>query len=59
MAGASEAHNLISGNVFAELHAQFKKRPCKVYNNDMRVKVTGLYTYPDIVAVCDKPHFED
>jgi len=28
---------------------------------DMRVKVdpSGLYTYPDIVVVCDKPEFED
>ena len=28
---------------------------------DMRVKVgpTGLYTYPDLVAVCDTPRFED
>ncbi len=27
----------------------------------MRVKVsdTGLYTYPDVVVVCDEPHFED
>jgi len=27
----------------------------------MRVKVTptGMYTYPDIVGVCDEPHFED
>jgi Uma2 family endonuclease len=27
----------------------------------MRVKVnaTGLYTYPDIAIVCDKPQFED
>ncbi|EDN67283.1 protein of unknown function DUF820 [Beggiatoa sp. PS] len=61
MSGASEAHNLISGNIFAELHAVFKKRPCKVYNNDMRVKVspTSLYTYPDIIALCDKPRFDD
>lgn len=61
MSGASEEHNLISGNVFAELHVQLKKRPCKVYNNDMRVKVspTGLYTYPDIVAVCGQSRFDD
>jgi Uma2 family endonuclease len=27
----------------------------------MRVKVspTGLYTYPDVVVVCDEPQFED
>ena len=61
MAGASKEHNLIAGNAFAELHAQLKKRPCQVYSNDMRVKVkpTGLYTYPDIVVVCEKEQFDD
>ena len=29
--------------------------------SDMRVKVrpTGMYTYPDVVAVCGEPHFKD
>jgi Uma2 family endonuclease len=61
MSGASITHNQITANVLAEIHAQFKKRLCRVYVNDMRVKVspTGLYTYPDIVALCDKPRFDD
>jgi Uma2 family endonuclease len=60
-AGATEAHNLIAGNVFASLHVQFKGRPCKVYQSDMRVKVlaTGLRTYPDVAALCGDPVFED
>lgn len=47
MTGASEPHNLIVINTIRELSTQLKKRPCKVYANDMRVKVdpTGLYTY--------------
>lgn len=61
MSGASEGHNLIAGNVFAALHAQLRGRPCRVYVSDMRVKVspTGLYTYPDVVALCGKPVFDD
>jgi len=61
MGGASEKHNLIVGNVFASLHAQLKGRPCKVYSSDMRVKVsaTGLYTYPDITALCGQAEFDD
>jgi Uma2 family endonuclease len=61
MAGASEEHNLIAGNVFAALHGQFRGRPCRAYVSDMRVKVsdTGLYTYPDVVAVCGERRFED
>jgi Uma2 family endonuclease len=61
MSGASEEHNLIVGNVFAALHNQFRGRPCKVYASDMRVKVgpTGLYTYPDVIAVCEEAQLED
>ena len=61
MAGASRAHNLIVGNLVGELREQLRKGPCEVYPSDMRVKVdrTGLYTYPDVVVVCDEPQFED
>ena len=61
MSGASETHNLIAGNIFASLHAQLRGRPCRIYMSDMRVKVspTGLYTYPDVVAVCGERQFDD
>ena len=61
MSGASEAHNLISVNLAAGLWSQFKGRTCKVYNNDMKVFVdnTGLYTYPDVTALCGEAHFHD
>ena len=61
MAGAKENHNLIVVNTIASLHAQVRNRPCRVYPSDMRIKstTTGLYTYPDIVVVCDTPQFED
>jgi Uma2 family endonuclease len=61
MVGASRAHNLVAGNVFAELRAQLRGRPCETYTTDMRVKVarTGLYTYPDVVVVCGQPELED
>lgn len=61
MGGASERHNLIVGNVFASLHSQLRARECKVYSTEMRVKVssTGLYTYPDIVALCGDARFDD
>ena len=61
MSGASNAHNLITGDVFAELHGQLKGGKCLVYTGDMRVKTspTTAYFYPDITVVCDKPRFED
>jgi Uma2 family endonuclease len=60
MSGASREHNLIVGNAFASLHAQLRGRDCEVYSNDMRVHIpaTGLYTYPDITALCGEPGFE-
>lgn len=61
MSGASPRHVLIVTNVVAELHQQLKQRPCTVYSTDLRVKVnpTGLYTYPDVIVVCDQPQFND
>jgi Uma2 family endonuclease len=61
MSGASPRHVLIVTNVVAELRQQLKQRPCTVYSTDLRVKVrpTGLYTYPDVIVVCDQPQFDD
>lgn len=61
MTGASRAHNLIALSTASELRTQLRGRPCEVYANDMRVKVerTGMYTYPDVVGLCEEPRFED
>ncbi|ADE13350.1 protein of unknown function DUF820 [Nitrosococcus halophilus Nc 4] len=61
MVGASPAHNLIVANMIGELRQQLKGRPCRVYANDQRVKVspTGLYTYPDIVVTCGDERFDE
>jgi Uma2 family endonuclease len=61
MAGTSREHNLIVINLGREVSTQLRNRPCEVYASDMRVLVsrTGLYTYPDVVAVCGEPRFED
>lgn len=61
MAGAVEAHNLICWSILGQLYQQMRQRPCRAYPSDMRVRVsaTGLYTYPDIVALCGEPIFID
>ena len=61
MPGASRAHNLITAHVTGELYIQLRTRSCEVYPSDMRVKMSaaGLYTYPDVIVVCDEPRFED
>ncbi len=60
MAGASKKHNNIAGNIYGELYSQVKKRPCKAYQNDMRllIETTELYTYPDVMVVCGKPEIK-
>ncbi|KPV51081.1 hypothetical protein SE17_23260 [Kouleothrix aurantiaca] len=61
LTGSSEAHNLILTNIVMSLGTQLRKRACKVYPSDMRLKIpkTGLYTYPDVSIVCGMPQFDD
>jgi Uma2 family endonuclease len=61
MVGASEPHNLIVTNIAAELGVQLRGRPCRVYASDMRVDVSesGLYAYPDVVALRGDPILPD
>src|SRR5688500_2631940 len=49
MAGASRAHNLLTGNLFALLWNQFRGKSCRAYVNDMKVRLPGTlrYVYPD------------
>jgi Uma2 family endonuclease len=61
MSGATLEHTKIIVNLTRELSTKFLDRPCEVYSQDLRVKVsaTGMYTYPDVAAVCEKPQLED
>lgn len=53
MTRASERHNLITTSTLSVLFAQLRKKPCKVYPSDMRVRVSRRqYTYADITVVC-------
>lgn len=61
MTGASENHNMIQLNIGTSLRTQVRGRSCRVYPSDMRVKVrrTGLYTYPDLSVVCGQRELEE
>ena len=61
MARASWEHALIKDNLAGEVGNRLKGGPCQIVTSDLRVKVnaTGLYTYPDLVVVCDEPQFDD
>ncbi|MEE4377461.1 MAG: Uma2 family endonuclease [Candidatus Competibacteraceae bacterium] len=53
MTGASEPHNLITGNLFAALHAHLRGKPCRVFINVMKVRTETAFYYPDIMVCCD------
>lgn len=55
MAGASDDHNRIAGNVFAELHAHLRGKRCEAFMNDMKVRAPeyDAYYYPDVIVACD------
>ena len=52
MAGATEAHVKISGNVFAALWQHLRDSPCSVYASDMKLKAGPDCYYPDVFVSC-------
>lgn len=61
MAGGSERHNLIAGNLVTELNIQLRKVACKVYPSDLKVRVPNSkrFFYPDVSVVCGEVRFAD
>lgn len=60
MAGASPAHNQVTGNLAAALHGPMTSRGCRIGIGDQRVRTeTGRYGYPDLVFVCGDPEYTD
>lgn len=56
MAGASKAHVIISGNVFALLRNHLRGSGCMPYMADMKVRqeAANFYYYPDVAVSCDE-----
>lgn len=61
MAGGSERHNLIAGNLITELNLQLRETPCRVYPSDLRVRAANSkrFFYPDVSVVYAEPQFAD
>ncbi len=61
MAGATFEHNAIKDNLILQLGRRLEGGPCRTLSSDQRVKIvaTGLYTYPDVIILCEPPEFED
>ncbi|MGI8467674.1 MAG: Uma2 family endonuclease [Pyrinomonadaceae bacterium] len=62
LAGVSDEHAQIQINLATALTIEFrsKKKTCRVFPSDMRVKVPEYppYRYPDLSALCGKVEFE-
>ncbi len=56
MAGGTVEHGALAAAVIAALTVALQGRPCRVLSSDVRVRVkaTGLSTYPDVSVVCNK-----
>ncbi len=61
LAGTTVRHNAIVNNVVLRIGSKLKKTNCSFYTLDIKVKIqkSGLYTYPDFMAVCGEPQFID
>ena len=56
MAGATDAHVTLTGNLFAELLSHLRGSGCRVYFSDMKAQIDAInrYYYPDVMVTCDK-----
>lgn len=61
MAGASPTHALITVNVTVALGLHLRGNPCRVYSNDLKVRIgrAGNYYYPDLTVVCGQLQYHD
>ncbi len=55
MAGASDAHNLITGSFYSLLRNHLRGKGCLPYTGDMKAQIDAqdIYYYPDILVTCD------
>ncbi len=56
MAGATDPHVTIAGNLFALLRSHVRGSGCRVYIADMKARIESLnrYYYPDVMVTCDQ-----
>jgi len=61
MTGATEQHNLIVANLIRELGNALKRKPCRVYPSDLKVRIEAddIGAYPDAMVICGERAFYD
>lgn len=54
MSGGSANHATIGGNIYTILRSLLRGKPCRVYNSDMKVRVSETHYFrPDATITCD------
>lgn len=55
MAGARQAHVLVTGNVLSALKQALRGGPCRTFVSDMKLRVASAEAsfYPDVLVTCD------
>ncbi|MEB3289981.1 MAG: Uma2 family endonuclease [Leptolyngbya sp.] len=55
MAGGTDAHNQIAGNLYALLRAHLRGGGCRAYFADVkaRIEARNRFYYPDVMVTCD------
>lgn len=61
MVGGKRVHAVIAGNILTKINIQIEKKSCIAFGSDMKVQVKpdGLFTYPDISALCGEEKILD
>ncbi|MBP0018863.1 MAG: Uma2 family endonuclease [Cyanobacteria bacterium SBLK] len=55
MAGTTDAHNTIAGNLFVLIRDRLRGTDCRVYFADIKVRIEqrNRFYYPDLLVACD------
>ena len=62
LAGASDMHNTIAGNIHTVFNLAARRTDCRAYMSDMKVRIGEIFYYPDVMFVCDDtpdPYYKD
>lgn len=59
LAGSSDRHNRIAGNIYRRLADAADGTPCRVYMSDMRCQIGKVFYYPDVMVACGQPDTDD
>jgi len=55
MAGASDNHNRITGNLFAEIYNKLRDSKCEPFTRDMKLRADEeTFYYPDVFVAYDE-----